>query len=151
MAHFSSKEFLYIHATMECRFTLKSVRDTIIAYSYNLKSVLQVALLAAKLGFFLAILPNFLIPSYVYDDLCNQLKNVNFIIIKPGVLAAYHIMNWKKGSNLLDDAKINIGLITACLMSATNVYVLIKRIKILVGYLVNADWVDAQFRDKSIT
>ena len=36
------------------------------------------------------------------------LKNVYSTIIKPAVLAAYQIMNLKKGSNLLDDPKINI-------------------------------------------
>ena len=36
-------------------------------------------------------------------------------------------------------------------MSATNVDVLVKRVKILVGYLVDADWVDAQVGDKMIT
>ena len=116
MVHFSSKEFLYIQATMEHRFTLKRVRDTIITYSYNLKSALQIAFLTAKLGIFLAILRKCLIPSYVYDDLCTLLKNLYSTIIKPAVLAAYQIKNLKKGSNLLDDGKINIGLITATLI-----------------------------------
>ena len=37
------------------------------------------------------------------------------------------------------------------LMSATNLDVLIKRVKILVAHLVDADWVDAQIGDKMIT
>ena len=30
-----SEEFLYIQATIECRFTLKRVRDMVITYSYK--------------------------------------------------------------------------------------------------------------------
>ena len=36
-------------------------------------------------------------------------------------------------------------------MSATNVDILIRLVKILVGYLVDTDWVDAQVGDKMIT
>ena len=36
-------------------------------------------------------------------------------------------------------------------MSVTNVNVLIKRVKTLIGYLVDADWVDPQIRDKMMT
>ena len=148
---------------------------------------------------------------YLYDDLHSLLKNVYSTIVKPAVLAecatAYQIMkiDLKKGSILLDDDKINTGLVAAtlikklknkdeitqaalkpfykgvksfvfatiskllekipvsskivcnasifnpCLMSATNVDVLVRRVKILVGYLVDADWVDAQVGDKMIT
>lgn len=45
----------------------------------------------------------------------------------------------------------NACIFNICLVSATNLDVHIKRVKILVGYLVDVDWVDPQFRDKMIT
>lgn len=45
----------------------------------------------------------------------------------------------------------NACIFNICLVSATNVDVHIKRVKILIGYLVDADWIDAQFEGKMVT
>ena len=141
---------------------------------------------------------------YLYDNLYNLLKNVHSTIVEPAVFAehatAYQIMkiDLKKGSNLIEDAKINTRRVAATqmkklkskdsitqaelkqfykevksfvlatilklpekilvsskivgnaciynmwLMRVANVDVLIKRVKILVGYLMDADWVETK-------
>ena len=43
MAPVSSKDFLGIQATIECRFTLKLIRDIIITYSENSLESLKIA------------------------------------------------------------------------------------------------------------
>ena len=147
---------------------------------------------------------------YLYDNLYSLLKNVHSTIVKPVVFAeratAYQIMkiDLKKGSNVIDVAKINTRLVAATLMKKlknkdnitqaelkqfykevksfvlaailklpekilfssrivgnaciynlwlmrlANVDILIKRVKNLVGYLMDADWVETMILQFSL-